>query len=224
MARTSQDLDPRTLASLAPDARAKEWKRVLDVLAADSSDEWEPVAFAVWNDFLNEPDRCTDTWQALVEPVPAPRVLARLLDLSGPVPADSKLPLLEQLADDHQWHDSVIRALWFAIFEDRGDIDVPRARTLARRIHPSMAVSEYDDVVATLADMPDDCRSHRDWRERVDGPDQVPHLASARAKNRLERRRGDRRRRTAGPPAAAGERRVTVDRRRSFFGRVRKRR
>lgn len=148
--------------------------------------------------------------------------LARLLDVSAPVDAGRKLPVMEELVDDRRWHDAIASALWFAILEADGDIDVPRARSLARRLQPVAAVSELEDVTALLDELPDDVRSWQDWCSRPDGPRGIPHLASGRALHRLERRSRDRRRTDAGPPRGTDDRRRGPDRRRTLLERVRR--
>jgi hypothetical protein len=140
--------------------------------------------------------------------------LARLLVISAPVSAARKLPVLERLADERRWHDAIASALWFAILEDDGDVDVPRARALAATLRPPIAVSELQDVRALLDELPDDASSWRDWCDRPEGPAGLPHLASGRALHALERRARERRRTDGDPPAGIGERRVSPDRRR----------
>ncbi len=223
MARPPIEVDPDAIASL-DDANAHDlWKQLRDLLDSDETDAWEPVALVVWRDVFHDRGRVEGAWIALVDPPPAPRALARVLDLSGPVPADLKFPLLEQLAVDDDWHDAIVRALWFAIYEDDGDVDVARALHLVERLEPTISASEYEDVTTALRLMPADCRNHAQWRARPDGPDEPPHHVSARAANRLDRRRGDRRSGDGGH-RASGERRVSIDRRKGLFGRVRRRR
>jgi hypothetical protein len=197
---------------LDPEQRSALWSRVRSELAGDGS---ESVATELWADLLHDPDHVVECWRALTEPLPDRIALARVLDICGPVPADHKFPLLEELAADPGWHDPLIRALWFATFEDHGDIDVPRARRLLERLRPGIAASEHEDVVAALEQLPADCRSWSHWQQR-DGEliaVAMPRFASARAATELERRRGERRSRDIGPPSGLLERRRVPDRR-----------
>jgi hypothetical protein len=202
------------LARREPADRADTYAAILRDLASDS---WEEVATALWAGPLHDPDLAIEAWCSLTRPLPDGVALARILDVSGPVPAAYKQPVLEALATDPGWHDSVIRALWFATFEDHGDLDVAAARPLAQALQPRMAVSEYEDLIAALEQLPDDARSWLDWCERrgaggAEAP-RRPHFASARAATELERRTAERRRLDVGPPAGVADRRVTPDRR-----------
>lgn len=212
MSATVPALDATTYASLDPGQRARLWDHLRTELAGS---DWEPVATGIWAELLHERALAVDAWRGMTEPLPDGVVLARVLDISGPVPAPSKLPLLEALAADEGWHDPIVRAIWFAIFEDDGDIDVARARVLAARLRPTIAASEHEDVLAALEQLPIDCRNYADFQAREDGTSNasMPTLASARAARDLERRQGERRRRSDGPPAGVGERRRTPDRR-----------
>lgn len=211
MSAPDLDLDIDAIAALAPDERRQFWN---DARASLAGGEWEQAATAIWSDLLHDPDHAAEAWRGLTDPLPDGAVLARVLDISGPVHADLKFPVLEQLAAAPGWHDSIIRALWFALFEDHGDLDVPRARTLVAQLAPSIAVSEHEDVVSALEQLPDECRNFADWQDHHATADAaMPLFASARAKTELERRQGERRRRNVGPPTGMGERRSVPDRR-----------
>lgn len=184
-----------------------------DVRVALAGDAWEEVATELWADLLHDADHVVDVWTALTRPLPDGVVLARILDVSGPVPSAWKLPVLEALTADPGWHDPIIRALWFATFEDHGDIDVVAARELVVQLVPSIAASEHEDVTAALQQLPDDCRSYSEWQRRAEATVAAPTFASARAATELERRQGERRRYNAGPPPGVAERRRTPDRR-----------
>jgi hypothetical protein len=183
------------------------------VLATASDDDRELLATSVWIDVLHDESLVVEAWNGLTDPLPDGIVLSQVLEISGPVPSSVKQPLLESLAVDPGWHDSIIQALWFGLFEDHGRIDVAAARTLAVELQPTIAVSEYEDVCAALEQLPDDAHSFTSWQAAQPTTVDRLHLASARAATTLDRRRRERRRHGGTPPVGMQERRVMPDRR-----------
>lgn len=213
MNTTSPLAAPARYESLNADARAAFWRDARTMLESTSDDDWEALTTGIWLDLLHDESLVAEAWRGLTDPRPDDVALTRVLEISGPVPVHVKQPLLEQLVTNPAWHDTIIRALWFGLFEDHGRIDVPAARALVLELHPTIAASEFDDVCAALEQLPDDAHSFTSWQAAQPKTVERLHLASARAATTLDRRRRERRLHAGSPPAGMQERRVSSDRR-----------
>ena len=94
-------------------------------------------------------------WQEMTDGADDRR-LRRLLGVSGPVPWRLKAPVLESLAATPEWRATVRDAIEAAATDLFGDIDVPAARRLLRRVgHSNKEIRDLLDRAAAVRPVAD---------------------------------------------------------------------
>jgi hypothetical protein len=83
-----------------------------------------PVAYSLWVDYFEDPERATEAWDEMTRWQASERSLKRLVPASGPVPYELKAPLYQQLALDPKSHEILFRGLFANQFDIYGKIDV----------------------------------------------------------------------------------------------------
>lgn len=87
------------------------WRTAREVLDAEQDVRAGPLAYALAVDFFEDGRVVHEAWSALVRDDASPRLLERMLDNSGPVPASLREPLYSRLMQDPAWHPAILRSL-----------------------------------------------------------------------------------------------------------------
>ncbi len=94
----------------------------------------QPVAYALWCDFFEDPQTVDAAWAHLMTPLPARQGLQTILIHSGPVPFHLKRVLYTALMPDSRWHYFIFRSLLHSQFDVYGKLDKQEARRLVQRL------------------------------------------------------------------------------------------
>jgi hypothetical protein len=121
------------------DLRRKLWSAFRAALESDDSRVADPVAYALWVDFFEDPGTVDEAWHAMTRRDVAgwERRLRRVLGAAGPVPWPHKEALFEELAGDTSWHRHILEALVGSAFDVYGQLDARAARRWIRRLRLS---------------------------------------------------------------------------------------
>jgi len=119
---------------LSPAARDLFWMHARMLLAHDDDAMAEPLAYSLWCDFFEDAATVEQAWTELVGQDAAPRLLQRVLIVSGPVPFHFKAQLYQRLLNDKTWHYDIYRSLLHSAFDVCGDLDREQALAILRRL------------------------------------------------------------------------------------------
>ncbi len=104
------------------------------LLGHDDDAMSEPLVYSLWCDFFEDAARVEQAWTELVGHNTAPRLLQRVLIVSGPVPFHFKAQLYQRLLNDKTWHYHIYRSLLHSAFDVCGDLDREQALAILRRL------------------------------------------------------------------------------------------
>ena len=116
------------------DVRSKVWAKYAEYLAGDDERFAAPIEYVLSVDYFEDPHDVADAWSRLVTEIAAPRVLQRVLEVSGPVPYALKARLYDTLIDDPAWHPHILRSLYWSRFTGYGEIDEAAAQKVLARL------------------------------------------------------------------------------------------
>lgn len=117
--------------------RADWWKEVRARLANQDAAVRQPLQYALWCDWFEDPETVEETWAALTGQDAPPAVLQAALRASGPVPYELKAELYERLLPDPAWHQAIAESLHWSTVDVYGQIDKVAARRVLARLEPS---------------------------------------------------------------------------------------
>ncbi|HEY3005481.1 MAG TPA: hypothetical protein VGJ44_24255 [Kribbellaceae bacterium] len=123
------------------------WDRIRALLDVPDDRLANPVLYWLWCGPFESPSEVTDAWTRLTAGADDRR-LARLLDVSGPVPWRLKAPLIERYAGRRP--DLALRALEAASYDIHGDVDPAAARRLLDRLPPGPGTTDLRDRLDEL--------------------------------------------------------------------------
>lgn len=107
------------------------WEFAREALSSESNALGDPVAFAMWCDFFEDPELVDEAWHQLVtRSIASDRLLERVLIASGPVPFRLKKPLYTLLIKRERWHYFIYRSLLHSAFDVYGKIERQEARKI----------------------------------------------------------------------------------------------
>lgn len=115
---------------LDPIQRDRLWAFFRDAVAGPDSALADPILYALWVDFFEDPDTVEDAWSAMTAAETPTSGIDRVLPRAGPVPWASKAPLLQALLPDPARHDAIHAALVGSAFDVYGQIDDAAARDM----------------------------------------------------------------------------------------------
>ena len=116
------------------EVRSKVWAKYAEYLAGDDERLAAPIEYVLSVDYFEDPNDVADAWSRLVTETASPRVLQRVLEVSGPVPYALKAHLHETLIDDPAWHPHILQSLYWSRFTVLGDIDEAAAQKVLARL------------------------------------------------------------------------------------------
>lgn len=115
------------------EARAMFWAELRALLEEDDPRLADPAAYWLWCGPFEVREEVDEAWtEVAVKGDPGRRRLERVLGASGPVPWSIKVGLLEALAPDPTWHETILAALTAAEHDVYGDIDAEHATQIVR--------------------------------------------------------------------------------------------
>lgn len=94
----------------------------------------QPVTYALWCDFFEDPQTVDTAWTHLMTPLPSRQALQTILIHSGPVPFPLKRVLYATLLPDATWHYFIFRSLLHTQFDVYGKLEKQEARRLVQRL------------------------------------------------------------------------------------------
>jgi len=113
------------------------WAGVRARLASGDPSLAQPLAYSLWCDSFEHPDRVEQAWSELSgESVPEPALRIVLLS-SGPVPYPLKRRVYDRLIADAGWHGAIFQSLLNSAFDVFGLIDARDACELLTRLQPA---------------------------------------------------------------------------------------
>lgn len=117
------------------DVRAMFWQDLRDLLEEHDPRLADPVSYWLWCGPFESPDDVDEAWsQVAVEGAPGRARLERVLGASGPVPWSIKAGLIESLASDATWHETIRVAVSAAKQNIHRDVDAQHASQILRRV------------------------------------------------------------------------------------------
>jgi hypothetical protein len=134
----------RVYRDLDLDARHLFWDFAREMLSAEDAALADPVAYCMWCDFFEDPERVEEAWKMLTIGA-NDRLLKRISLVSGPVPFSMKRALYEQKAYNKHWHHLIYQGLLYSAFDVYGKIDRVAARRLLDRLNLSLSKEERKD-------------------------------------------------------------------------------
>ena len=111
------------------------WHQVIERLKASKPALRQPLEYALWCDFFEDPETVEEAWSHLACRGNPPEVLRSVLEASGPVPYSLKQQLYLDLVAQERWHPSIFRSLLGSAFDVYGDIDPEAAARILARLH-----------------------------------------------------------------------------------------
>ncbi|HEU5201021.1 MAG TPA: hypothetical protein VFU32_15385 [Ktedonobacterales bacterium] len=131
-------------AALTPYARAIFWDFAREHLFAGKQGFWMALLQSIMLDFFAHPDLFEEAWSELTGPQASERVIAGILEHSGPAPFELKEPLYERLIGNPAQHPAICASLLdSATFKH---IDAQKARALVARL----ALPDNDETLQEL--------------------------------------------------------------------------
>ena len=164
------------------------WAGVRARLASGDPALAQPLAYSLWCDFFEHPDRVEQAWSELSgESVPEPALRIVLLS-SGPVPYPLKRRVYDRLIADPGWHGAIFQSLLNSAFDVFGQIDARDACELLTRLRPGPDTEQ-------LATLRDKLGCSRSWIRRIArlrrrSARQRPSRSAGRAPSTPSRRSG----------------------------------
>jgi hypothetical protein len=134
------------------DERRMLWDAYRAWLSHDDARLADPAAHSLWVDFFEDEATVTEAWREVTRRDRAPweRRVARVLQVSGPVPWRVKAGLLEALVAEPRLHHAVFRALAGGAFDPFGDLG-PSAAALLERLDLPADTPDLPALRARLA-------------------------------------------------------------------------
>jgi hypothetical protein len=107
----------------------------------------DPIAYSLWCDYFEDPASVEEAWTAVAAPgAVSARGLQRVLNVSGPVPYDLKVPIYERLVGSTHWHPFIFRSLLYSAFDVYGQIDARAARKLLDKLSLSKTTEGLNEL------------------------------------------------------------------------------
>lgn len=130
-----------------PAARRRFWDEYRALLSDEDDRLADPIAYSVWCDYFEDPASVEEAWTAVASPgAVSERGLRRVLDVSGPVPYDLKVPVYERLVGSTHWHPFIFRSLLYSAFDVYGQIDARAARKLLDKLSLSKTTEGLEEL------------------------------------------------------------------------------
>jgi hypothetical protein len=123
-----------TFEEFSPRERALFWQHVRKLISQPNPIWSQPLAYMLWCDFFEYSRRVEEAWTTLITEDPAPLLVERILDVSGPVPFAWKQALYARLIGDPHWHPAIFRSLLFSRFDAYGQIDQAAAYAILKQL------------------------------------------------------------------------------------------
>jgi len=115
------------------------WTAFREVLGSEDDRLADPLAYALWVDFFEDPTTVEESWREMTrrDGDAWERRIERVLENAGPVPWPLKEELFAQLVRDTRFHHAIFRALAGSAFEVCGQLGPSAASWLQRlRLSP----------------------------------------------------------------------------------------
>jgi hypothetical protein len=123
------------------------WDEYRSLLSDQDDRLADPVAYSLWCDYFEDPASVEEAWTAVAAPAAvSERGLRRVLDVSGPVPYDLKVPVYERLLGGRHWHPFIFRSLLYSAFDVYGQIDAKAARKLLDKLALSKTTEGLNEL------------------------------------------------------------------------------
>lgn len=132
------------------ESRALWWMEVRNRIETENPCLRDPIVYALWCDFFEDPSTVREAWLALTVSRKEPLIRAAL-SVSGPVPWDLKQPLLEELSDVSPMQDAVFDALVGSAFDYFGQIDKVGASRLLVKLKMPVTTPRYSELTKKLS-------------------------------------------------------------------------
>lgn len=151
---------------LSSQAKALFWTTMRELFRHEEPARWQPAAYTIWCDYLEDPCRVEEAWSVLTQDLSHTRLIEQLLIASGPAPFWLKEALYEHLLKDPSWHDAIFRSLLHSRFDYFGQIDVAKAREVLGHLDlptPNEALERLRAALEMDAEAPEGCvaKNHR---------------------------------------------------------------
>ena len=135
---------------LSAQDRAVFWAWVRTQLDSDDPAVGQPVAYALWCDFFQDPQTVEEAWRELVEPLPSDKALQTILIHSGPVPFYLKKQIYSLLIKDSEWHYYIYRSLLHSQFDVYGQLNKREARKFLAQLDLPSDTEYLDELKMEL--------------------------------------------------------------------------
>jgi hypothetical protein len=124
----------RAYERFGDDEKQTLWNAFRDVLACDDDRLADPLGYALWVDFFEDPATVEESWREMTgrDGDAWERRIERVLDNAGPVPWPLKEELFAQLVRDRRFHHAIFRALAGSAFDVYGQLGPSAASWLQR--------------------------------------------------------------------------------------------
>ncbi len=136
---------------LSGSAQDQLWQQIRFLLTQNDEGLAGPVAYLLWCDFFEDHRQVTESWNTLVTDTSSPRLLERILEVSGPVPFALKERLYKRLIGDRAWHSAIYRSLLFSNYDVYGQIDQQKARRLLEQLDLPPELRKSKELTALRA-------------------------------------------------------------------------
>ncbi|MFB4315739.1 hypothetical protein [Actinomadura sp. 21ATH] len=117
----------------------------------EAAAEPDAVTYSLWVDWFEDRETVAEAFAEVLAGTPGERRMRRVLRHSGPVPWETKLPVLRAAAADPALRDSVFRALLAAYHDFYGDLVPDEALALLRSLDLPPGTEHLDALRAVLA-------------------------------------------------------------------------
>ena len=128
------------------------WTWIRSMLASEHLSYPNPVAYGVWCNFFENAERVEEAWRQLTHARTSDRILAKVLEISGPVPFRLKSELYERLLPQASFHIRIFRSLLHSAFDYYGDLDNEKGRKFLSELQLEPMPENYDRLLKKLGD------------------------------------------------------------------------
>ncbi|MEQ9090684.1 MAG: hypothetical protein RIE52_06310 [Balneola sp.] len=126
------------------------WENIIEILNSKKDYPKEPIIYALWCDFFEDPRTVNQSWNALVTNETTDEVLKIVLVNSGPVPFNLKKELYYRLLGSDYWHKYIFKSLLHSQFDVYGDIDTQESLKILGKLNISKETEHLDLLMEKL--------------------------------------------------------------------------
>ena len=122
----------RDFGEYSDEVKTSYWNLMHRALSAENSALAGPAAYHLWSEVF-EGDFAADAWSAILIDL-SPKLVTRMLQISGPVPFPLKEQLYFKLMHDGRWHHDIFVSLIASDLDAQGKIDRASALNILSKL------------------------------------------------------------------------------------------